>query len=302
MAETAATRASKTREMHNPHMDSTRWNGFPFRDDDIVIATWGKCGTTWMQQILSQLIFRGREDVHAHELSPWLDMRIMPWPETLHKLEAQTHRRFIKTHLPVDALEMSPKAKYLYIARDPRDVAFSMHNHHRAFRPEFLEALNGVPGRVGPALEPTELDARAYYHQWLDGDGHPFWPFWSHVQSWWDIRDRPNVRLVHYANLKLDMAGEIRAIADFLEMEIPPEAWPRIIEHSGFGYMKANAEALAPMIEMVLEGGAQTFINKGENRRWAEVLSAEEAAKAETLARAKLTPDCARWLFTGETP
>lgn len=301
MAEAATMGGRKTREMHNHHIDSTRWNGFPFRDDDIVIATWAKCGTTWMQQIIAQLIFQGREDVQAHALSPWLDLRIMPWPETLEALEAQTERRFIKTHLPVDALEMSPKAKYLYIARDPRDVAFSMHNHHRAFRPEFLEVLNG-PGLVGPPLEATTLDARAYYHQFLDGDGHPFWPFWSHIQSWWDIRDEPNVRLVHYGNLKLDMAGEMRAIAEFLEIDVPAAAWPRILEHCSFGYMKTHADQVAPMINQVLEGGGQTFINKGENRRWAEVLSPEEAAKAQTLARAKLTPDCAHWLFTGETP
>lgn len=39
----------KTREMHNHHMDSTIWNDFSFRDDDIVIATYAKSGTTWMQ-------------------------------------------------------------------------------------------------------------------------------------------------------------------------------------------------------------------------------------------------------------
>jgi len=49
----------KTREMHNHHFDSTVWNDFAFRDDDIVIATYGKSGTTWMQQIVGQLIFRG---------------------------------------------------------------------------------------------------------------------------------------------------------------------------------------------------------------------------------------------------
>ena len=69
MAEAATMGGRKTREMHNHHIDSTRWNGFPFRDDDIVIATWAKCGTTWMQQIIAQLIFQGREDVQAHALS-----------------------------------------------------------------------------------------------------------------------------------------------------------------------------------------------------------------------------------------
>ena len=51
----------KTRELQNNHMDSTFWNDFVFRDDDIIIGTWAKAGTTWVQQILSQIIFNGEE-------------------------------------------------------------------------------------------------------------------------------------------------------------------------------------------------------------------------------------------------
>ena len=68
--------------------------------------------STWTQQIIGQLIFQGAEDVPVHEISPWLDLRVMP-PETGAMLEAQTHRRFVKTHLPLDALVFSPKAKYI---------------------------------------------------------------------------------------------------------------------------------------------------------------------------------------------
>ena len=45
----------KTRELHNHHFDSTVWNDFPFRDDDIIVSTYAKSGTTWVQQIISQL-------------------------------------------------------------------------------------------------------------------------------------------------------------------------------------------------------------------------------------------------------
>jgi aryl sulfotransferase len=36
----------KTRELHNHHFDSTIWNDFQFRHDDIIIATYAKSGTT----------------------------------------------------------------------------------------------------------------------------------------------------------------------------------------------------------------------------------------------------------------
>ena len=63
-------------------------------------------------------------------LSPWLDLRAPPKEISWAELDAQKSRRFIKTHLPADALVMSPKAKYLYVARDGRDVVMSLFNHH----------------------------------------------------------------------------------------------------------------------------------------------------------------------------
>ena len=68
----------KQRELHNHHFDSTIWSDFAFRDDDIVIATYGKSGTTWVQQIVAQLLFNGAEDISVAELSPWLDLRVPP--------------------------------------------------------------------------------------------------------------------------------------------------------------------------------------------------------------------------------
>ena len=83
----------KTREMHSHHFDSTAWNGFRFRDDDIVIATYAKSGTTWMQQIVAQLIFDGAEGLAVAEMSPWVDLRVPAAEEKLAGLEAQGHRR-----------------------------------------------------------------------------------------------------------------------------------------------------------------------------------------------------------------
>src|SRR6478752_2113912 len=91
----------KRRELHNHHFDSTIWNDFKFRDDDIVIATYAKSGTTWMQQIVAQMLFGGDGDLAVADMSPWLDLRVPPKHVKLPMVESQKHRRFIKTHLPV---------------------------------------------------------------------------------------------------------------------------------------------------------------------------------------------------------
>ena len=138
---------TKSRELNTQLYDSTVWNDFRFRDDDIVISTWAKSGTTWTQQIVAQLLFEGAEDLAVAEMSPWLDLRVPPSEFKLAALEAQMHRRFIKTHLPVDALVYSPTAKYIYIGRDGRDVIWSMHNHWINGNATIYAAVNGASGR-----------------------------------------------------------------------------------------------------------------------------------------------------------
>jgi hypothetical protein len=110
--------------------DSARWEGFRFRDGDIVISTPPKCGTTWTQMMCALLIFRTTDlPASLAELSPWLDMQTRPLAEVLADLDGQTHRRFIKTHTPLDGLPFDERATYLHVARDPRDVALSSENH-----------------------------------------------------------------------------------------------------------------------------------------------------------------------------
>ncbi|MDZ4736905.1 MAG: sulfotransferase domain-containing protein [Rhodospirillaceae bacterium] len=286
----------KQREFHNHHFDSTIWNDFQFRDDDIVIATYAKSGTTWVQQIVSQLLFAGIEGLDVAEMSPWLDLRVPPKEIKLPVLEAQRHRRFVKTHLPVDALVYSPRAKYIYIGRDGRDVAWSMHNHHINANDSWYEALNDTPGRVGPPIERPPSSVRQYFLDWLENDGHPFWPFWENIHSWWVIRDLPNLLLLHFDDLKRDMAGEIARIADFLEIDLPADRRPVIHRHCTFEYMKANASKSVPLGGAFWDGGAATFVHKGTNGRWRDTLTPDDCRRYEEAARRELGAECANWL------
>lgn len=292
----------KTREMHSHHFDSTIWNDFRFRDDDIIISTYAKSGTTWMQQIVAQLLLGPNPDLAVAEMSPWLDIRVPPKAVKLPAVEAQTHRRFIKTHLPVDALVFSPRAKYIYIGRDGRDVVWSFYNHHANANATWYSLLNDTPGRVGPPIEPPPGDVRQYWRDWMDRDGFPFWSFWENVRTWYAIRSLPNVLLVHFTSLKRDMPGEMRRIAGFLGIPIDEATWPKILEYCSFDWMKANATRSVPLGGAFWDAGAQVFINKGVNGRWSDVLTDEDKAEYEAWAVNELGPECARWLATGEEP
>ena len=81
-------------------LDSTRWDYYQPRDGDIVIATYPKCGTTWMQQMVSLLIFQSLEPRPISHISPWIDLRFRDSVEVMQEmLKGQRHRRFLKRPL-----------------------------------------------------------------------------------------------------------------------------------------------------------------------------------------------------------
>src|SRR5215467_3851293 len=133
--------------------DSGRWDGFVFRPDDIVISTPAKCGTTWLQMICALEIFQITQfDRPLDCISPWLDVLMRPLNEVLADLEAQTHRRFIKTHTPLDGLPVGEGVTYICASRDPRDVAVSWDSHISNINPSTFLALRE------DAVGPVDLD------------------------------------------------------------------------------------------------------------------------------------------------
>ena len=138
-----------------------------------------------------------------------------------------------------------------------------MYNHHANANELWYELLNDTPGRVGPPIEPPPADIRQYFRDWMDRDGHPFWPFWENVRTWWEVRDLPNVMFVHFANLKRDMPGQMRRIAEFLDVPIDETRWEEILEYCSFDWMKRNARKSVPLGGAFWDAGAQVFINKG---------------------------------------
>ena len=137
-------------------VDSARWERFTFRPGDVVISTPSKCGTTWMQTIVGMLLL-DRVDLGApiSTLSPWLDMLIRTDDEVFDLLEPQTHRRFIKTHTPLDGVPRHDEVTYIALIRHPLDVALSNADH---FQNERVERVIELRTRAAGPPELPEQD------------------------------------------------------------------------------------------------------------------------------------------------
>jgi aryl sulfotransferase len=299
-----------TRVYQNHTLDSTRWQHYRPRPDDIVISTSYKSGTTWMQEIVRQLIFCGqdapeRDGVGLWQISPWLDHRKAPLDAVLQTLEAQQHRRFIKTHLALDGLPFFSQVKYIVVGRDARDVAMSMWNHYSEFVDAVFEGANSLPDRVGDPFPLPPPDIHAFWQDWIgrgwfpwEREGYPFWGNLHHTQSWWNYRHLPNILFVHYQDLKTDMASELQRIAAFLEIPLYEDGLATVLQEISLDAMRDREGRLNEIMNAWKEG-AKTFFFKGTNGRWRDLLSAEEVEMYEEKAAQVLTPECRAWLEQG---
>ena len=286
--------------------DSARWDGYRPRHDDIVIATYSKCGTTWMQRIVAMLVMGSAEPRPVWDLSPWPDMRIFgPIEEVLDRAEAITHRRFFKSHLPFDALPVYEGCKFIHVARDGRDAAMSLHNHLAHFNAvagEMLDAVSMADPKFGDRYPTTPADPAAFFHRWIEdgGDqGDPGAGFWHVERSFWAAREHPQVLLVHYADLKAGREGEMRRVAEFLDIEIDEALWPGLVEAAGFEAMKRDGDKLLPMAGMLWDGGARRFLHKGTNGRWREAFAREDLDAYAAKVEREFPPELAAWLEHG---
>jgi len=282
------------RELRNAVMDNARWQGLVPRPDDVFVCTPSKCGTTWMQTIVANLIWPdgdipGRV---VNGIAPWIEAKFMP-AEAMHvMLAAQTHRRAMKSHSPADCIPWFAQAKYITVVRDGRDAFMSWCNH--VSRMKMIDVLNAQAQLEGlPPLRRFDGDYHAFFRQWLDENN-----FFDVVASYWAKRAEPNLLFTHYNDLKADLDGEMRRVARFLDIEIPQAKWPAVVQRCTFEAMR-NVEADADPMAMAFEGGTKGFIFKGTNGRWRDVLDADDLAAYAQRLKAALPSDAIAFVEGG---
>jgi aryl sulfotransferase len=297
------------KEVRSWTTDSRRWAQFKPRAGDIVIATAPKCGTTWMQQIASLLVFQEPAPRDIQTTSPWIDFRLPPVEAVMGTIEAQTHRRFLKSHLPFDALPIYDEIRYIHVARHGLDAFMSWHNHTGHYSPLAVE-MQGKAGlsdeTIARPLPRPDPSPHVQFGVWMtEGpqarlvDDSPASHFFDIERSWWAERARANVLLVHYNDLKADLGGEMRRIASFLGIEVPEDLWNGLIAAADFEFMREHGATLMPRAATSWDKGHERFINKGTNERWRNALTPEDIARYQAREARECPPALARWLSGG---
>ncbi|SRR6266508_6237575 len=275
--------------------DGTRWAAYTHRPGDIFVCTPPKCGTTWMQTIVASLLWPdGNFPGLVMEIGPWFDGMINDFDDLCARLQAQTHRRYIKTHTPADGIPIFDTASYIVVARDGRDAFMSYANHMTHMRAEVRGRLNAQAAAQGiePLIE-FRGDIHEFFDRWIAAA-----PPMHHIATWWHLRSQPNVLLVHYNDLKADLDHEMHRVAAFLNIDIPIALWPEVVDRCTFERMRAEANKVGNF-ERNYEGGAQSFLFRGTNGRWRDVLTEGELQRYQQRVDELLPLEAAHWLEHG---
>ena len=262
--------------------DSTIWDLIKPRNTDIVICSCYKSGTTLTQQIVN-LIVNGDDNFESlYDISTWVERIFITTPEEkMYFVESLPGPRILKSHLLFEALPYYPEWKYIYLVRDGRDVGVSLYHHYKSFLPEYFH-------------ENLPKDFAGFWDDLLETkeDKLESWSYWKHIKSWWQVRNLPNVLLVHYHNLIYDKSQEIDRISEFLNLNINSSKKEMVLEKSSLEYMKSNWQKFQQ------KGVFQpnTFINKGVNGRWHNLLTTEQLKRYDIIMSEELETECAKWV------
>lgn len=271
--------------------DTDKWDHFVPNPGDIFICTPAKSGTTWMQTIVTFLLFRSADlDFIPAERSPWFDMSIVPVEESIARLFADDQRNVIKTHTALDGVPFYEAATYIGVYRDPRDAFFSLRNH-----------MDNMTMETG-AEEP---DATAQFRSWLeldntrDEDNYSITAPLHHLKSLWDLRHLPNIHLFHYSDLLRDLKGEMARVAEAIGVEVDDALLVELAEAATFSNMRAKFEKFVPGAKGDFWHEPKEFLKTGTSGQWQGILPPDLVERFDERLRELVGDEMAEWVVGG---
>jgi len=284
----------RTTHYLGPITDSSRWDALDIRGDDVFICTPPKCGTTWCQTITCMMI-AGTPDLETsvHKTSPWLDSTTRPLDDLITTLNAQTHRRCIKTHTPLDGITYDPRATYIAVYRHPLDVHFSMRDHVANMAIDELDHL--FPG--GP-----RNDALSFINEHPpkeDCDHLSLDTLTTHYKSFEIWKNLPNIHLFHYADMRADLPKTMARFADILGYKFDAETMAALTSAVSFDAMRKKPAQFAPAAGMGIFKDEAQFFKSASSGKWLKYLNQADMAQYGTRMDQLLGQNDRRWLEYG---
>ncbi len=284
------------RDYRGPVTNSDIWADFALRPDDIIVCTPPKCGTTWTLGIVMMLIHgRAVPGAGHREEAPWLDCAFRDRAAIAAFLDGLERRRCIKSHTPLDGVPYAAEPTYVVVYRHPVDAHFSMRTH----------AANMKEDILGFMFPPDE---RAGFRRFLENprtdkgtDDLTLESLVHHYKTARALQDRGNVHFFHYADLSRDLPGQIRRMADILEIDLPPPILDEIAQATSFAQVRKVAEADPERFDS--KGGFHDqagFYASGSSGKWAGRLTEADMADYAARLAGLLPPEDAAWLNRGD--
>jgi Sulfotransferase domain len=292
----------------NGQQDTTRWSRFEFRRGDILISTPPKCGTAWTQMLCGLLLFDSPAFPGSiDELSPWLDLTFRTEQDVFAQLDAQQHRRFIKTHTPLDGIPARDDVTYLVVGRDPRDAMVSFEYHFANVDFSKIAASFEAQGRLAelelsPPPEPPPSDPDANFRMFIDHDGvGMFAPtvqsVLHHLDTAWQQRTQSNIGMFHYADYQQDLVGEMERLTAVLGLSFTRERLAELAPEAGLDQMRSRASELAPEAPIYVDDRA--FFRSGGSGEWANRGTEADHRRYQQRVEELVSPDLAAWAHQG---
>ncbi|XP_067171035.1 sulfotransferase 1B1 isoform X1 [Apteryx mantelli] len=252
---------------------------FQARPDDLLIATYPKAGTTWMQEIVDLILARG-DTAKAHRAPTHIRIPFLeicsppPVPSGVTQLLNAPSPRVIKTHLP---FQLVPKTfweqgcKVIYVARNAKDNVVSYY---------FFDRMNQTQPEPGPWPEYLQkfMDEKLAWGSWYD-----------HVRRYWEERHNHRILYVFYEDMKEDLEREITRVAAFLEQPLTAEQMAVVVHHSSFEVMRDNPMANYSSIPTaILDQSISPFMRRGEVGDWRNHFTVAQSEAFDTHYRHRM--------------
>ncbi|KAM4631668.1 sulfotransferase 1C2-like isoform 1-T2 [Discoglossus pictus] len=232
---------------------------FQAREDDILISTYPKAGTTWMQEIVDLIMVEA--DVEKSMRAPcflkvpFIDL-ITPKPMKfgVELANEMTSQRIIKTHLPIQLVPPSfweKNCKVVYVARNAKDCMVSYFY--------FQQMNKGLP-------DPGSWNE--YFTTFLEGKV-PWGSWFDHVIGWWKAKEKHQILFVFYEDMIEDPKREIRKVMEFIQKDLSEEVLEKVYQHTTFQAMKENPMTNYSVLpKAVFDQSISSFMRKGKVGDW----------------------------------